>query len=338
VAAYEAAGVGGTQLSAAYTTLGDMLGHLDRKEESEAVLRKAVDVLREEYGEAGHPVLASALHNLAGPLMQSNLAETANQERLAEAEALLTESLEMLQRTLGESHWRVGIAYSGLSVVKTKQGDIEAAGETLQEAVRITREAVGENHPALAAPLSNLARNLLRQKRYDEAAVVYDEAIAVARHCFGEKHQYVSHPLAGYGDLCTETGRLDEAERAISEAWEIRRDTFGEHHSLVVETRVQLAGVIAAEGRGTDAIAMLDGAVGDARGGLPDTRTVLASALLARARQGRLVGESADALAPMLDEARGIREDEYGAEDPRAAEVREEIVSLTTGPGQSTSR
>jgi tetratricopeptide (TPR) repeat protein len=286
-------------------------------------MREAVAVLRQEYGDTPHPELADALTNLAGPLMRSSLAEAAGEERLAEADSLLTEALEMYRATVGDENWLVGYAYSNLSVVKTKEGDIETAGELLAESVRVTRLALGDDHPRLAAPLSNLARNLLRQKRYDEAETAYAEALAVARECFGEHHLYVSHPLTGYADLYAETGRYEEAVRAAREGWEIRRDVLGASHSLVIETRVQLAGILAMAGRHDDAIAHLDAAIADARSGLPDTRAVLASALLGRAREGNEIGEDRTAVEPLLDEALAIRLEEYGDDDERTREVRE---------------
>ena len=61
ISTYRQAGVGGVRLSTALTNLGTVVDGLDRKEEAEDLLREAVAVLREEYGEEGHPDLAVAL-------------------------------------------------------------------------------------------------------------------------------------------------------------------------------------------------------------------------------------------------------------------------------------
>ena len=260
--------------------------------------------------------------------MQSSVSEASGRDRLDEAESLSREAIDMLERHYQRDHWLTGHLYSNLSVVKTKQGDVEEAGELLAESVRIMESTLGENHPAVAAPLSNLGRNLLRQKKYAESEVVYERAIAVARECFGDESIYVSHPVFGYADLCLETGRYAEAERAALEAWELRRNALGPESSLVVETRVRIAVIQAAAGRDDEAVVHLDGAIADARDGFPETTVVLASALLERARQGRDRGESREEIEPLLIEALDLRRETLGDEDERTVEVREELAVL----------
>lgn len=332
IEAYHRSGVRGVPLADGLSALGATLARRDKGPETEAVLREAVAVLREEYGEMGHPKLAEALENLAGPLMGQDVAEVAGSERLAEAEACMREANEMIRRTVGEDSWLVATSSSNLSVVLTKQGDIEGAGELLAESVRIARAKFGDRHPVLAAPLSNLAWNLLRQKRYEEAEAVYADAISVARECFGARHPNVAHPVAGRAQLYYETERYPEAEAAAREAWGIRHDALGASHSLVVETRVQIADVLAAAGRAVEAAALLDSAITDARGGLPQTRTVLATALVTRAKRARDLAEPASAVEAFLAEALAIREEEYGAEDDRVVEVRGELASVRGEP------
>ncbi len=332
VEAYRAAGVDGVPLSVALGTLGSILGKLDRKEEAEQMLRESVSVLRQEYGVEGHPQLAMALSDLAGPLMQSDVSEASGRERLDEAEGYLREAVDMLERHLGPDHWKVGHYYSNLSVVKTKQGDIPAAGELLERSVALIRKALGERHPMVAAPLSNLARNLLRQKRYAESESLYVEAIAVARECFGTGSVYVSHPVFGFADLCFESGRYGDAEKAALEAWKLRHDALGAENSLVVETRVRIAAIQAAAGRRTEALAVLDGAIEEARRGLPETTVVLASALLERAKQGRAAGHRRAGIEPYLTEALNIRREQLGEDDERTAEVRNELAGVRSRP------
>jgi serine/threonine-protein kinase len=331
VAAYRKDGVGGVPFSVALGSLGGMLVALDRKEEAEEMLRESVAELRKEYGEEGHPNLADAMTELAGTLMQWSVSEPSGRERLEEADRLLAEAVELLERDLGPDHWRVGQAYSNQSVVKTKLGDIEAAGGLLSRSVDIIRASLGNRHPTVAAPLSNLARNFLRQKRHAEAESVYVEAIAVARECFGDSSVFVSHPVFGLADLCFETGRYGEAETAAREAWRLRDAALGPGNSIVVENRVRIAEIQAAAGRRAEALATLDGAVADARGGLPETAVVLATALLERAGQGREAGEPRAVIEPLLREALKIRRERLGDEDERTVAARDALARVRAG-------
>ena len=331
VEAYREEGTGGVPFSVALSSLGGILLALDRKEEAEPLLRESVAVLRGEYGKEGHPDLGDALTSLAGTLMQWSVSEPSGRERLEEADRHLAEAVELLERHLGPDHWRVGQAYSNQSVVKTKLGDTEAAGDLLSRSVDVIRASLGPRHPTLAAPLSNLARNFLRRERHANAESVYVEAIAVARECFGDSSIYVSHPVFGLADLCFETGRYQEAETAAREAWRLRDAALGPENSIVVETRVRIAEIQAAAGRRAEALSMLDGAIADARGGLPETAVVLASALVERARQGREAGEPRRVVEPLLREALDIRQEQLGDDDERTIEVRDVLARVRAG-------
>lgn len=320
-------GVDGLEFSAIVGQLGWVLEELGQSAEAEEHLREAVRVLRAEYGEEGHPELAAVLSNLAGPLFQGNRAEASQKERLAEAEALLRESVDMYARTIGEDNWRTARALSNLSVVKTKQGKVAEAGELLRRSVEVIRRTMGDRHPAIGGPLSNLARNYLRQERYDDAEATYREAIAMHRETFGERHVLVSHPLTGYADLCAETGRFEEAEAAVTEGLELREEAYGASHSLVVETKMQLGDILAQAGRGESAVATLRAAVDDARAGGPDARTVLASVLVKLEEHGRTL-LAAEERRDILAEALRIRREEYGDDDSRCVELEARLASL----------
>ena len=310
-------GLGGAEVLG---SLGELLDTTDRLQESEAVSRKSLEIFRREYGARGHPTIAITLSNLAGTVRALG--------RPAEAESLQLEAAEIFKQHLGPDHYFVGRIYNNLSVTRNAMGDVEGAIRYLDDAIRVMRIDLGEKHPALMSLIVNRGSYMLALERLTKAEEAYREALALGREALGSTHPDVAFALLGLGLTCQDLGKLDEAEEAIREAWTIRRDKLGAAHSRAVEARRRLAGVEKDQGRIADALTTLDGAVEDARAGLPATKRVLATVLLDRARLGRQAGETTASLEPLLREAMEIRRTEHGENDPLTAEVRGELEEV----------
>lgn len=162
-----------------------------------AMLEQAIAINRED---GGNPeALAVELSNLAHNLFQRSQerAGSARAADLAQAQALIDESLALLRAVLGPRHARIAVTLNARAMLEQARGDLAAAEATLLEAADLARDVYGTDHPFVAHLGKNLGRLYLEGGRPAEAVAVLVPAQAIVKASYPEGHP--AH--ARYADL-----------------------------------------------------------------------------------------------------------------------------------------
>lgn len=175
----------------------------------------------------GHPNLAGVLNNLAGNLLP--------QARLAEAESLFREALEMKRRWFKGDSQELALGINNLAGVLEKQGRYTDAEALYREALEMNRRLFKNDHPYLLMGLNNVASALMNQGRLAEAEPPFREAAEMGRRMFKGDHVYHAITLNNLSSLYRDQGKLAEAEPLCRESLEMRRRLFkGDHPTVAV--------------------------------------------------------------------------------------------------------
>ena len=221
----EATAIAGAKLVAvASNNLGQLLHRTNRLGEAEPLMRRALKIDEDTFGEQ-HPNVATRLNNLAGLLRDTH--------RIEEAETLLRRALEIDVAVYGERHPTAAIRLNNLATLLQDTSRTEEAEPLLWRALEIDVAAFGEQHPTVALRLSNVAQMLKNTNRVEEAEPLMRRALEIDVAAFGEQHPTVALDLNNLALLLLDTNRIEEAERLMQLALEIDEIAFGGQHPTV---------------------------------------------------------------------------------------------------------
>jgi serine/threonine protein kinase len=144
------------------------LGHLS---EAESLHRSALALRRAALGNE-HADVGVSLTQLGLTLLA--------RRRYSEADAAITESLQLLTRTMGERQQRTLAARHALAALRSGQGRLAESVAIYREVVAARREVLGKEHPLLAESMAGLGDALCRAGALQEGR----EALESARQIF----------------------------------------------------------------------------------------------------------------------------------------------------------
>jgi len=147
--------------------------------EAEPLLRRALAIDEQSLG-PNDPNVATAMNNLAGPLVDAN--------RLAEAESLLRRALAIYEQSLGPNDPDVATAMNNLAELLRSANRLGEAEPLLRHALSIDEQSLGPNQPSVARDLNNLAMLLKATNRLGEAEPLYRRALAIDENSLGPDH------------------------------------------------------------------------------------------------------------------------------------------------------
>jgi serine/threonine protein kinase/tetratricopeptide (TPR) repeat protein len=175
------------------------------------------------------------------------------QNRLAEAEPLFREHLQIEERTLGADHPRVAGTLSNLGGVYFDLGRYEEALPLYERARVIYENTFGESHPDLAIILTNIAEVHWQQRRYRQAERLFRRALEMTRGVTAEASPPRATTLNGLAGVLRDQQRYEEAEPLYREALAIRERT---NHPMLTTTLRDYAKLLSATGRREEASAL----------------------------------------------------------------------------------
>ena len=137
--------------------LGQMLFKVGRLEEADSMLREALAINRQLFGE-NHEAVAANLGNLAIVVRERG--------QFDEAERLLEEGLAIDQKLDGPEDYNVGFDLNEIAVVLRLRGRPDSAVKLLRRALAMTVKQTGEDEVGTKIIKVNLGRALLEAKQY----------------------------------------------------------------------------------------------------------------------------------------------------------------------------
>jgi len=235
-------------VSSLQSNLGRLLQDQGKFQESESLLREAMEACRRSLDDS-HPQYLAGLGNL-GRILQL-------QGKLVEAEPLLRGSLEGRRKILGDTHPDTLKNLNHLGVLLQKQGKPAEAEPFLREALESLCRTLGGMHSETLSSMSHLGLVLRDQGKLADAEVFFTEALQGRRQTLGKTHPHTLISIYNLGTIFQRRGRLSEAEPLFREELQASRRTLGDTHPDTLISIHNLGTLTQAQGNLEEAGALL---------------------------------------------------------------------------------
>jgi|GEM_PF-1077236 len=193
---------------------------------ADSILAKAKDALALPGSDPGDVVRLMVLN---GQFLQLT-------SRYAQAESVLTLSIEKAKATFGTGHPEVANPMQVLANVYLSTGRYDESRAWYERALNIRRAALGDEHPDIANSINGLGVVARRLEHYDEALRAYTQASAIARRTLGPSHpntiQYDNNLAGVYYNL----GLYEEAFPVVERGLAVRIQIYGKDHPDVAQS------------------------------------------------------------------------------------------------------
>ena len=222
--------------------LGVLYMQTNRLEQSEAVLKKAIELLERQENVS---LVSLALQNLATTLSVNG--------RDQDAEPLVKRALAMRQQEQPPIPENIAISTSALGMIAQRAGRHAEAEQRLKEALAINLAMMPQSGRNVVVHLENLASFYFDTLRPQEALPYVQQALQIAGQNFPANHPSLAAAYNSYGNVLLSLKRLDEAEPLLLKARSIQASTHAELREAAVPT-ANLAMVSFLRGNWTTAI------------------------------------------------------------------------------------
>ncbi len=228
------------------------------------------------------PLRIAALHGNHGFV----LAKLGDLER---ARAAHERALAIRVAEQGQEHPAVARIHYNLGTLEMRAGHFGEARVRLERAHAIRERTLGPEHIETAVVTATLADLAQRRGEADRAHALYVSILPIYEGAYGPDHKYLGDLRLNLGEAARELGDLEGARAHLDRSVEILAAALGPDHAAVANPLTALGGVLLAQGRGDDAIAVLERALATMQRSDPwqrraDTESLLARALAARGR------------------------------------------------------
>jgi len=249
--------------------------------------------------------------------------------RDAEAGPMLTETLAVQERLLGEDHPDTLRSAGLLGTCLTRQGRLDEA-EVLQLRCWTGRVRVlGEAHMNTLGSLGNLAILYQLQGRYAEAEELFEKLLELQTRSIGADHPSTMGTYVNLALLYNKLGRLEEAEELLLPVLESQRRVLGEEHRDTLGTLTNLGSLYNSMGRFEDAAGMFEVSLPAKRRVLGDAHPWTGYALEGLVQAYLNLGRTEDAL-PLQRQVLERTFAERAGDDPSAEALDEYARTLLT--------
>lgn len=262
--------------------LSSLLISLDRREEADACLSRALDLAKRSYP-PDHHIIGRCLCELALIFVdRDRLGEAANLARQSlvifesfygaghpetvqvlsclasilqatnqkpEAEEISRRVLAIYEKFWGSNHRRVARSLGTLATILVDTGRYTDAEPLLRRALKIYEDVLGPNHSDVAIGLNNLARLLLATNRVIEAEHLVRRALSIDENVYGADSRVVARDLNNLANVLFDTERWTEAEELLRRSLAIRVKCDGVNHSETATVACSLASALVATNR-----------------------------------------------------------------------------------------
>lgn len=218
-----------------FLNLGQLLLYRGDHDGAERLMRQAIDIRRDIFGER-HASVANALSVLAGAHFTAG--------RLDDAERIEREALAMLRLLYPDGHPDLADAIRGLGVALHRQRRWDEAEQLYLEHQAMVRRFLGDEHLFYANSMEDMGLLFHSQRLYDRAEPYLRDAVRLYRVRVGEEGWLTLRAGVLLGDVLRRNGQFTEAEPLLLAgfaAFNARRvPGFDFARRLAIESLVQL--------------------------------------------------------------------------------------------------
>lgn len=306
--------------------LGTVFHSIDALQRSDDHYARSLEIRRRLLG-VDHPDSLDTLHHI-GKLRIS-------QQRDAEAEEILKETLIRTQAQYGELHERTLNALNDHAMVIQHLGRLEESLDQLQRALTGYRQLLGDEHPDTLSLKQNLGMQYRLLGKFEEAEPLYQESLDGFRKALGESHPKTLSSMNNMGALLNAMGRPAEAESYYRKVLDLRKQVMGFEHMETLRVLNNLSSVLLDLGRTDEARELLEQGLPTARDKWAGTG-LMGLYLIKIGRVQLHDGEYHDAEAT-LKEAHDLLISQYGEQHRHTVKVYQFLAELYAAwSGQSS--
>ena len=268
------------------TVMGEVYTGLGLYAQSEALLKRALEIQRRALGN-GDPATLNTMNHLVEVLARSG--------KNTEAEAMSRETLELARKTFGPKDPRSIKSLTNFGVVLLEEGRYAEAEKTLREALaqseavlgmndddtwrvrenlglvlvdmgefpeaeglfrgnlQHSQEIYGTDHPETLDSMTNLALTLFDEGKLADSEKIDRDLLAVQMRVFGPEHPDTLRTMSALAADFSDLGRYAEAEKLQSNVLAAERKTLGPEHPATLITMGDLVNTYAGEHRYAEA-------------------------------------------------------------------------------------
>ncbi|CAK81543.1 unnamed protein product (macronuclear) [Paramecium tetraurelia] len=143
------------------------------------------------------------------------------QENLSSAEKLITESLEINLKIIGESSQDIADCYHSLGKIQAQNLNSNVFEQYFKKSQDILKTLYGDSHASIAIILNNFGRSYFERKQYEEAVNCFEESIKIYTQLCGKMHGNLAITLKNCADCHKELGRYKQAYLDYQKSLEI---------------------------------------------------------------------------------------------------------------------
>ena len=169
--------------------------------------------------------------------------------KYAEAEGMYRQTLELMEKALGQEHPSMLASMNSLAIVLRGQGKYKEAERMHQRALELSEKVLGQEHPDTLCSMNNLALVLRRQGKYKEAEQMHQRALELSEKVLGQEHPDTLCSMNNLALVLDSQGKYKEAERMHQWALELREKVLGREHPSTLGSMDNLALVLRHQGK-----------------------------------------------------------------------------------------
>jgi tetratricopeptide (TPR) repeat protein len=211
--------------------LGDLLMDEGRVDEAEPLIREALALDRQIFGEK-HSYVAESQRNLGTVLRQKG--------EFAEAEQYYRGSLAINRQVYGPEHRTVATSLNDIGNIRRLQGDLPGSVEYFRQAVYVARRVMGDDHITTIVCTINLGRALEAEGKAAEAEALLRTAAAKLDPGDAERLPWYLNAQSGVGLALVRQGRATEARNLLEPIVKLASEKLGEEHVRTADARLAL--------------------------------------------------------------------------------------------------
>jgi tetratricopeptide (TPR) repeat protein len=161
--------------------------------------------------------------------------------RWNEAEAAITEVLEIKKRDLGADHPATLTSMANLASTYRNQGRWDEAEELEVQVMETRKTKLGADHPDTLASMANLASTYWNQGRWDAAEELDVQVLETSKKKLGADHPDTLTSMANLASTYRNQSRWDAAEELDVQVLETSKKKLGADHPDTLTSMANLA-------------------------------------------------------------------------------------------------
>jgi non-specific serine/threonine protein kinase/serine/threonine-protein kinase len=348
-------------------TMGTVYRHLGLYRESRALLENALELRREQLGDAPLELAESLLGLAALDMLESRPVKAlagakralaireaelppdspevgdalmtlgwvlANQSQHEEALPLFARSLEIRQAMSGTQSTGIAEAHHGLGISHWRLGRHNRAEEELRLTLETYESVLGVEDSRIGSALNDLAALYQETGRDSQALPLLKRALAIKERVFGPNHPEVASSLNNLAIAYDRDDRPSEAEPLFERGLAIIEASHGSRHQLTALALANLAWIRYRQGDLDKAEPLYERAFEIYQGTVGQPHRNVAILLEDWSRLYADRGELAEA-ERLLAEAAGIWEGTVGPDHPSIAACLVSLADVTARRGKT---